>query len=77
MALVIVYKTTTPALGVPVIISTVVTAVKSAISIVPICPVMDTVAVQTMPFYHLVTNVNVTQGLLEHFVKQILMIVRG
>ena len=76
MALVI-HKTTTPALGVPVIISTVVTAVKSAISIVPICPVMNMVAVQTMPFCHLVTNVIVTQGLLVMTVKQILMIVRG
>ena len=76
-AMVVVTKLTPPTMGVPVMISTVVTTVRSAISIVPICLVMDTVAVQIMPHYHLVTNVNVTRGLLEDFVKQILMIVRG
>ena len=75
--MVIVTKLTLPTMGVPVIINTVVTTVKSVISIVPICLVMDTVAVQTMPYYHPATNVNVTRGLLEYFVKQILMIVRG
>ena len=74
---IVIHKITTPAMGVPVMISTVVTTVKSVISIVPICLVMGTVAVQTMLYYHLVTNVIVTQGLLEHFVKRILMIVRG
>ena len=59
MALVI-HKTTTPALGAPVIISTVVIAVKSAILIVPICHVMGVALVQIIPFYHWVTSVNVT-----------------
>ena len=76
-AMVIVTKLTLPTMGAPVMISTVVTTVKSVISIVPICLVMDMVAVQTIPYNHPATNVNVTRGLLEHFVKQILMIVRG
>ena len=58
--MVIVIKLIIPAMDVPVIINTVVTTVKTPISIVPIFLVMDTVAVQTMPNYHLVTNVNVT-----------------
>ena len=65
----VIHKVTTPAMAVPVMNNTAVIIVKSAISIVPILYVMDMVTVQIMPFYHLVISVNVTQGLMEHFVK--------
>ena len=51
-------------MAVPVMSNTVVTVVKSAISIVPMLHVMDMVTVQIMPSYHLVTSVNVRQDLL-------------
>ena len=63
------HEITTLLMAVPVMSNTVVTIVKSAISIVPMLHVMDMVTVQIMPSYHLVTSVNVRQDLLVIIVK--------
>ena len=67
--MVLVTNKTTPALVVPVIISTAVTVVRLVISIVPMLHVMDMAAVRIVPLYHLVISVIVRQDLLVMTVK--------
>jgi len=73
----VIHKMTAPVSTVPVTISIVVIAVKSAILIVQMSHVMDMVAVQTMIFHYLVTSVCVTWDLLVQIVKQTPMTVKG
>jgi len=67
--MVLVTNKTTPALVVPVTISTAVTVVRLVISIVPMFHVMSMATVQIMPLYHLDISVIVRPDLLVMTVK--------